>query len=210
LGTEFELMQTAVKPYPSCRYGHAGIDAALTLRAEHAIDPATIERVMLGLPEAGMRLIGAPAAQKADPQNVVDGQFSGPFVIAAALATGKMDWDSYALLRDTRIRTLLPRIACEWDSEIQAEFPANMSGKLTVVADGKTLQAVVIVPKGEPGNFLTQDELARKFMALTATVLGKERAGCLADAVLAIDTAPGVSPLLRMASPVMGARLAGD
>lgn len=210
LGTEFELMQTAVKPYPSCRYGHAGIDAALTLRAEHAIDPATIERVMLGLPEAGMRLIGAPAAQKADPQNVVDGQFSGPFVIAAALATGKMDWDSYILLRDTRIRTLLPRIACEWDSEIQAEFPANMSGKLTVVADGKTLQAVVIVPKGEPGNFLTQDELARKFMALTATVLGKERAGCLADAVLAIDTAPGVSPLLRMASPVMGARLAGD
>src|SRR5580698_10552315 len=25
LGTVFELMNTAVKPYPSCRYGHAGI-----------------------------------------------------------------------------------------------------------------------------------------------------------------------------------------
>ena len=33
LGTVFELMNTAVKPYPSCRYGHAGIDAALALRA---------------------------------------------------------------------------------------------------------------------------------------------------------------------------------
>ena len=210
LGTEFELMQTAVKPYPSCRYGHAGIDAALTLRAEHAIDPATVERVTLGLPEAGMRLIGAPATQKADPQNVVDGQFSGPFVIAAALATGRMDWDSYALLRDAQIRALLPRIACEWDAEVQAEFPANMSGKLTVVAAGRTLQTVVIVPKGEPGNFLAQDELARKFLALTATVLGKERAEGLADAVLAIDGAPGINPLLRMASPVTEARLAGD
>ena len=28
-----------------------------------------------------------PAEKKADPKNVVDGQFSGPFVIAAALAT---------------------------------------------------------------------------------------------------------------------------
>ena len=210
LSVEFELMQTAVKPYPSCRYGHAGIDAALALRAEHAIDPATIERVTLGLPEAGMRLIGAPAAQKADPQNVVDGQFSGPFVIAAALAAGRMDWDSYALLRDARIRALLPRIACEWDADVQAEFPANMSSKLTVTAAGKTLQAVVVVPKGEPSNFLTQDELAKKFTTLTAAVLGKERAACLAEAVLAIDTAPEVSTLLRMASPVTEARLAGD
>ena len=33
LGEVWELMNTAVKPYPSCRYGHAGIDAALALRA---------------------------------------------------------------------------------------------------------------------------------------------------------------------------------
>ena len=31
LDSVFELMHTAVKPYPSCRYGHAGIDAALAL-----------------------------------------------------------------------------------------------------------------------------------------------------------------------------------
>ncbi len=37
LGHVFELMATAVKPYPSCRYGHAGIDAALDLRARHAL-----------------------------------------------------------------------------------------------------------------------------------------------------------------------------
>jgi len=210
LGTEFELMQTAVKPYPSCRYGHAGIDAALMLRAEHAIDPATIERVTLGLSEAGMLLIGAPAAKKADPQNVVDGQFSGPFVIAAALATGGMGWDSYALLHDPRIRALLSRITCEYDAGMQAEYPVNMSGKLTVVAAGQTYQRVVVVPKGEPSNFLTQDELRAKFMALTGAVLGEDRAARLADAVLAIDTASGVGPLMRVASPMAGARLAGD
>ena len=78
-------MNTAVKPYPSCRYGHAGIDAALALRAANDIKPSEITAVRLGLPKAGMLLIGAPAEKKANPQNVVDGQFSGPFVISAAL-----------------------------------------------------------------------------------------------------------------------------
>lgn len=210
LGIVFELMQTAVKPYPSCRYGHAGIDAALALRAEHGIDPTGIERVVLGLPDAGMRLIGAPAAQKADPQSVVDAQFSGPFVIAAALVTGEMGWDSYALLHDPRIRALMPRIVCEADPAMQAEYPANMSATLTIVAGGRTCRQVVVVPKGEPDRFLTPDELRGKFMGLTAAVLGQDRASRLADAVLAMDTAPGVGPLLRLASPMAGARLAGD
>ena len=88
LGAVFELMNTAVKPYPSCRYGHAGIDAALALRAANDLLPEEITAIRLGLPKSGMLLVGAPAEKKANPLNVVDGQFSGPFVISAALATG--------------------------------------------------------------------------------------------------------------------------
>ena len=151
LGRVFELMATAVKPYPSCRYGHAGIDAALALRAEHALRPEEIEQVTLGLPKSGMMLIGEPAAKKADPRNVVDGQFSGPFVIACALATGTMGWDSYGLLQDPVIRALLPKITCELDPEIEAEFPVNMSGKLTVRARGRCLRARWWWRKVSPG-----------------------------------------------------------
>ncbi len=99
LGERYELMQTAVKPWPSCRYGHACIGAALDVRAEPDFDPARIEGAVLGLPRAGLLLVGEPAAKKSDPHNVVDGQFSGPFVVAAALLTGRMDWDSYRAAR---------------------------------------------------------------------------------------------------------------
>jgi 2-methylcitrate dehydratase PrpD len=210
LGAVFELMRTAVKPYPSCRYGHAGIDAALALRTEHGIDPAAIEGVTLGLPEAGMRLIGEPAGQKSNPQTVVDGQFSGPFVIAVALATGGMGWDSYAMLHDPAVQALMQRIRCERDAEVQAHSPGNMAGRLTVVAAGRTYSSLVVVPKGEPGNFLTDAELRGKFIGLSAPVLGLDRADRLADAVLALDTAPGVGAMMRLASPLGGARLAGD
>ncbi len=210
LGIVFELMHTAVKPYPSCRYGHAGIDAALMLRAANDIQPKDITSIRLGLPRSGMMLIGAPADKKANPQNVVDGQFSGPFVISSALATGAMGWDSYTGLQDPGIRALLSKVTCEFDPEIEAEFPANMSGKLTIEAGGKTFTQKVVVPKGEPTNFLTENELRSKFAGLTDAVLGEERAAKLADAVLGIDTTNDIAGLMRHSAPVTPARLAGE
>lgn len=210
LGRVFELMATAVKPYPSCRYGHAGIDAAIALRAEHGLQPSEIESVTLGLPRSGMRLIGEPAAQKADPHNVVDGQFSGPFVMAVALATGAMDWDSYRLLEDPTVRALLPKVHCQFDPDMEAEFPTNMAGKVTIKARGRTFAKAVTVPKGEPGNFLTEAELRGKFLGLASAVLGAERAARLADAVLSVDTMPEIGSLMRLGAPMMSARLASD
>jgi 2-methylcitrate dehydratase PrpD len=157
-----------------------------------------------------MLLIGDPAEKKANPVNVVDGQFSGPFVVAAALATGAMGWDSYKLLNDATIRSLLPKVTCEFDTEIEAEFPTNMSGKLTIQAGNKTFEQTVVVPKGEPSNFLTEVELRAKFSGLTDAILGAGRAAALAETVLAIDTTADVSTLMRQAAPLLDARLAGE
>lgn len=210
LGTEFELMETAVKPYPSCRYGHASVDAALALRAEFGLKAEEIERVTMGLPNKGMLLVGAPLARKQNPQNVVDGQFSGPFVVAAALTKGHMGWDSYEHLNDNDIRAMMPKVICEEDPEIQAEFPAYMSGKVTIRARGQDFVKKVVVPKGEPANFLTEAELRAKFHGLADAVLGHERATQLADAVLNLSKAPDVNAMMRLGAPMMAARLAGE
>jgi len=187
LGRVFELMATGVKPYPSCRWGHAGIDAALALHRELGLRPEEIEDATLGVSRAGLLLVGEPTSRKADPQNIVDGQFSGPFVIAAALATGRMDWDSYKGLHDPTIRRLLPMIACENDPAIEAEFPVNMSGKLTLRARGEVFTRTVIVPKGEPSNFLSAAELRTKFDGLAEAVLGVQEAAALAAEALRLD-----------------------
>ncbi|MBW4049201.1 MAG: MmgE/PrpD family protein [Proteobacteria bacterium] len=187
LGTDWELMQMGVKPYPSCRWGHAGIDAAIALRKEHDFRPEAIASVTLGLSRAGMLLIGEPVAKKRNPENIVDAQFSGPFVIAMALTTGNMEWDSYKRLDDPAIRRLMSQISCVNDPDIEVEFPANMSGKLTIVASGQTYTKKVIVPKGEPAHFLNATELQTKFMGLAAPVLGASRADGLAETVLGLQ-----------------------
>ena len=65
------------------------------------------------------------------------------------------------------------------------------------------------MPKGEPSNFLTEAELRAKFAGLADAVLGAERAARL-PMRCGIDTASDVAGLMRLASPMMPARLAGE
>jgi 2-methylcitrate dehydratase PrpD len=210
LGEQYELMETAVKPYPSCRYGHANVDAALSLRAELALRPEEIEAVTMGLPNKGMLLVGAPLERKRNPQNVVDGQFSGPFVVACALVHGHFRWDSYPRMDEPALRTLMAKVDCVEDPEVQAEFPKNMSGRLTIRARGQSFSHMVVVPKGEPGNFLTEDELRSKFHGLADAVLGKAAAAQLADQVMRLASAPHVHAMLQLSAPTVETRLAGE
>ena len=101
-------------------------------------------------------------------------------------------------------------IGCEHDAAVEAEFPANMSGRLTVETEAGTVSRMVVVPKGEPSNFMTGAELRAKFDGLAVPVMGEHRATGLADAVLAMDGLADVSALTRLASPMGSARLAGD
>ena len=202
LGTKWELMATGVKPYPSCRWGHAGIDAALALRQELQLQPHEIEGATLGLSRAGLLMVGEPAERKADPRNIVDGQFSGPFVVASALATGQMNWDSYNLLHEGEIRRLMPLIACVHDEDIEAEFPDNMSARITIRARGEERSHKVVVPKGEPSNFPDEAELVAKYHGLAAPVLGDAGAGVLQKEVLQLDSLPTVAALFSSAGPV--------
>jgi 2-methylcitrate dehydratase PrpD len=115
LGTAWELMNTAVKPYPSCRYGHACIDAAIALRAEHGLSRRRSSASPWACRTRGCCWSARRSPTSRTRRTSVDGQFSGPFVVACGLATGHMGWDSYALLDDPAVRSLLPRIECVED-----------------------------------------------------------------------------------------------
>jgi 2-methylcitrate dehydratase PrpD len=194
LGTVFETMATGIKPYPSCRYGHAGIDAVLALRGEHSLQPEEVDSIVYGLSHAGLLLVGKPIEGKRNPQNIVGAQFSAPFVLSKAMATGQMGWYSYRSFQDSTIRTLMAKVNCVHDPEIEAEFPANMSGKITVVARGQQFSKTVIVPLDEPANFLDRESLLAKFQGLVEPVLGAAWQS-LADAALRLDALPGMDVL---------------
>ncbi len=200
LGESWETMRLAVKPYPSCRYSHAAIDAILALVAENGVTADAVEAVEIGLPETGWKIIGDPADAKAEPETVVDGQFSMPFCAAVALREGGLAWDDYKThLQDEATRALCRKVTTAVDERAEAEFPANMSGVARIgTADG-SFEKLVVVPKGEPENFLGDSEFRAKFDGLCAPYLGETQAGRLADSLLALEQANSLDAVLALA-----------
>ena len=200
LGIDWETLEIAVKPYPSCRYGHAAMDALIALRADHGIDPDAVDSVRIGLPQTGWHLIGDPEPEKQNPQNYVDGQFSMPFVAAVALREGGMSWDSYAAhLDDPRTRSLCRRISSVVDTEVESHFPSHMAGSARVrTRDGEELEKLVVIAKGEPENFPATAELRAKFDGLIGDYLPGEQRVELADALDSFEGAARAGDALHI------------
>ena len=202
LGREWETMRIGVKPYPACRYTHAVLDAAIALSKEHGIGPTRIRAVEVGLPRKGVDVTGEPQERKRRPMSVVDGQFSMHFVLAVILREGRLIWDDYtAHLSDPETFALMERISVGSDARAEAEYPRNMSGSVKITMDdGAAHEAFVAVPRGEPDNFMTDEELREKFSSLVGPYLPGEAEEALYGTIMGLETS-SVTDLFRWACP---------
>ena len=84
LGTDWELPRVVFKPYPCNHFTHAGVDAALRLRAQ-GLAPADVTAIELGVAKPVLRTIAEPPEAKARPASGYHAAFSGPHMVAASL-----------------------------------------------------------------------------------------------------------------------------
>lgn len=173
LGSEFQILQTAVKPHSCCRYTQAPIDATLQLVKEHNLQPQDIERVTIGMLETGIPVICEPAERKRRPLGIVDAQFSLPFGVAVALIKRRAGLEEFSepMLIDPLVQQVMAKVGYVRDPELEKnyprEWPAWARAKLT---DGREVFAHVRYPKGDPENPLSWDELIEKYRGLTSAV----------------------------------------
>lgn len=201
LGQVWETMQIAIKPYPSCRFAHAVMDAAIALRDRHGFALEDVAAVSCGLSRKAIDLVGQPIEQKRQVRTTVEGQFSAPFLIAVALTEGGMGWDSYARqLASPSIDAAMQKISVWLDPQVEALFPERFSGSITIdLTDGRQLSNFVEIPKGEPENFITDAGIRSKFTDLVQPSLGG-RSAALFDLALDLENAD-VPALLRATRP---------
>jgi 2-methylcitrate dehydratase PrpD len=202
LGTRHAIMETAVKPYPSCRFTHAPLDGLLAILTETGWSHSEIDSIEIGLSDTGLALVGLPEAQKRQPVGVVDGQFSMHFIAAAGTVYRGFAWDDYARgLEDPDVRALMDRVQVVPDAEVQKAYPAQLSGAVTVTARGGSRRRFVHVPFGEPENFLSDEQLQAKFLGLVAPVLGQARAETLAARLTGLSAEAELGSLIGAARP---------
>ena len=137
----YEVMATAVKPYPCCRYLHPVIDGVLELVERHGISPDTVSEVQVALPEVAVGLVAEPVAVKRRPTGVVEGQFSVYFAAAVALVDGQFRWESYRRLGDAVLWPLMDRVQVRGDPGL-----GSMQAEVALTTCSGTVCTRVTVP----------------------------------------------------------------
>ena len=164
LGTRWETLEVAVKPYPCCHYNHAYLDAALRLRAEHALTPDAIAEVECVVSAGEIPIVCEPAAVKRAPRTDYDAKFSLPFTVAAALLEGRVGVSTFAAERrgDPALLALAARVRYTVDPD--SPFPRSFPGRVRVrLVDGRMVEAHEPENRGGPGQPLTESEVVEKF-----------------------------------------------
>ena len=197
LGNDFEISRCSIKPHACCRYMQSSIDAILKIIKENKIKPNDIEKVTLGILQAGYSIIASPIDSKRNPQTVYESQFSMPFGAAVAILFGKATLGEFTQenLNLPEIKALMEKVDCVKNPELDKVYPKHWPATVEIkTKDGKIFSIRLEYPKGDPENPLTWDELIEKFNGLASTVYSKERRVKMIEQTKNIDNIKNLKP----------------
>ena len=169
LGERRAVIETAIKPYPCCRYMHSAIDGLLELSEE--VDHSSVDAIRIELPRAGVTLTGEPIDRKRRPGNFVDCQFSMPFAAALALTDGEAGLraflDAQERLDDSELQRLMDSIDVTTSEAVQELFPEQWAARVVIETADGTAERFVETASGEPEKPLSWADVSDKFRELT-------------------------------------------
>ncbi|GAA5235446.1 MmgE/PrpD family protein [Verticiella sediminum] len=165
LGTRWATAETSFKYFASCRHTHPAADALKVLMVREQLAWDDIEAVTAHVHQGAIDVLGPVL----DPRTVHQAKFSMGTVLGLVAVHGHAglnEFDDHALT-DAKVAAFRDRVEMLLDAEIDAAYPKQWIGRVTVqTRDGRTLEARVDVPKGDPGNTLTREELQAKALQL--------------------------------------------
>ena len=170
LGQVWRMSEISTKPYPSGRASHA----ALSMLADLALDPASIERIELFAPPLIQRLVGRTMPRSMEPAYA---RLCLPLLAALMVNDGVIDPRRFteSTIFDPAIADLARRVLVTVDGNLD---PNALSPQRLVVtlSGGKTITRDVPDTLGSPAAPLSRDQKAAKLS------LARALAGANADA----------------------------
>lgn len=182
LGSEFELLTNAYKPYPCGIVIHPAIDACLALLTNPSVSQNTIARIDLRVHPDALNLTWRKL-----PDTVLDAQVSLYHWVAAALVCGSAGIDQSELpcVQNPEVRAMQEKVFPIADSSL-----ASDQAVATVrLENDQVFESVIEHSTGSYANPMTDKQLATKFRSMTQRVLSENQATLLLKACLNLDSA---------------------
>ncbi|ETW99325.1 MmgE/PrpD family protein [Candidatus Entotheonella palauensis] len=205
LGRIFRGSELSFKPYPCGRPNHAALDAALALHRQLDLSNAQAETdIAEVVVTTNARMYAdqfAPGTTAWRPTQVVEAQFSLPFLIATALVRGRVGIADVANVDASEVLSLAERIRGESEAEAIPGW-----ARITVRhRDGRhaSLETQPFA-SGSPQQPLSDAQLQDKFRDCTANAirpLPSELIDRLIATVADLDGAQDATAIIRLLNP---------
>lgn len=205
LGSIFRGSELSFKPYPCGRPNHAALDAALALHRQLDLASIQSEADIADVVATNPRLYGdqfAPGTTAWRPTQVVEAQFSLPFLIATALVRGQVGIADVANVDASDVLSLAERIRGESTSEAAPGW-----ARITVRhRDGRhaSLETQPFA-SGSPQQPLSDAQLQDKFRDCAANAI-RPLPGSLIDQLITtvadLDRTQDATAIIHVLNPV--------
>jgi 2-methylcitrate dehydratase PrpD len=203
LKNRFHGLDTALKPYPCCRFMHGAIDLALEAYEKGVLTDA-ISRIDIRIYETNV------LTYHQRPVNNVDAQFNVPYGVACALMQGKLGLTDYQAksIERTDILDLCSRINVSSYPPYTEAYPDVYNVELLItLKDNNVVRLHSTCPSGDPEAKIYQADPSRltreaenKAVQLLNECGFKGLGEKLIEQVNQLDSQPNISNLLNMIS----------
>lgn len=182
LGRKLQISTSYFKPYPSCRHTHCGIEAAVNLNGR--FNYRDITEVNLYIYKNAIQIAG----QIVVPKTPDDSKFSIHYSLACAIVNGGYTLDDLDTSKNPEAVDLTSKIHLIEDETMENRDKGIRGAKLEIkLSDGRILTNTVLIPKGDPENAFTLEDMKTKMDGCTVGILSAEQQKDLFDYVLSLD-----------------------
>ena len=195
LGTRWETLRIAYKPYPACHYIHGSLGATAGLVGQLEADE--VDEIVVTVPEPAVALVLEPAGPKQAPRSEYEAKFSLQYSTAAMLVHGRVGVRTYSEgeMGDPRVLALAGKV--RYEIKEYPSYPAAFPGGVRIrLRDGRVLEADAPYQLGGPENPMSPDEVRAKFRENAALALDDAAVDAFEEAVLTFEEADDVRALL--------------
>ena len=166
---------------------------------EHNIKADDVAEIKVEVIARAADILGDPHKYRPDSKETAD--HSLPYCMAAGLVDGMVTPLQFKEERvlDQALIPIMDKVKVVANQEFESLFPKFQPSRVTITTNnGGSHSTRVDVPKGDPRDPMTEEEIAVKFTALGGDVIGKEQCRKLQSYIMSIETAKNLGGLFEL------------
>ena len=197
----YKIIDCGMKSFPIEALSHAPLTAMMKIVKEQlpGVNPDDVAEIKVEVIARAADILGDPAKYRPTSKETAD--HSLPYSLAVGLVDGMVTPLQFKQERidDLALIPVMDKIKVVPNDEFEALFPKFQPSQVTItLTDGTSHQQRVDVPKGDPRDPMTEDEIAVKFNALGKDVVGEAACNELRDVIMNVERESTLERLLGL------------